>query len=124
MSTITGCNQWLSLAERTLKVAHASKNRSLLAHTSKCGWAMNLFIFIFETECRQSNVEGREVVEHTATFMSSKEEISQPGIEPPTSSLRFGYLSTIIQQFKIVSDQVGYESNRQELENIKKGTKL
>ena len=85
---------------------------------------MNLFICIFETECRQSNVEAQEAVEHTATFMSSKEEISQPGIEPPTSSLRFGYLSTIIQQFKIVSDQVGYESNRQELENIKKGTKL
>ena len=26
-----------------------------------------------------------------------QEEISQPGIESPTSSLKFGYLSTIIQ---------------------------
>ena len=40
-------------------------------------------------------------------FSSSREEISQPGIEPPTSSLRFGYVSTIIWWFKVVFDQRG-----------------
>ena len=38
--------------------------------------------------------------------MSSREEMSHLGIEPPTSSVRFGYLSTIIMQFKVISDQV------------------
>jgi hypothetical protein len=37
-------------------------------------------------------------------FLPSREEISLPGIEPPTSSLRFGYLSTIIQKFRVISD--------------------
>ena len=37
--------QWLqpmavSLAKTLLKVAHAGRNRSLVAHTSKCGWAI------------------------------------------------------------------------------------
>ena len=45
------------------------------------------FLFYYETEGRHAN----------AKFLSSREEISQPGIEPPTSSLRFGYLSTIVQ---------------------------
>ena len=38
-STCTGCNQCLSLAKSTLKVAHDGRNRSLVAHTNKCGWA-------------------------------------------------------------------------------------
>ena len=47
----------------------------------------------------------RQIAERpTPIFMSSREEISQLGIEPPTSSLRFGYLSAITQQFKVVSD--------------------
>jgi hypothetical protein len=38
------------------------------------------------------------IVDHlTRFYLSSREEISQSGIEPPTSSLSFGYLSTIIQ---------------------------
>ena len=37
-------------------------------------------------------------------FMSSREEISQPRIKPPTSSFRFRYLSTIIQQFRVILD--------------------
>ena len=44
-------------------------------------------LFLFETEGRHAN----------AKFLSSREEISQSGIEPPTSPLRFGYLSIIIQ---------------------------
>ena len=35
-----GCNQWLSLAKTLLKVALAGRNRSMVAHTSKCGWAI------------------------------------------------------------------------------------
>ena len=37
----------------------------------------------------------------TPKFLSSREGISEPGI----SSLRFGYFSTIIQQFKVITDQ-------------------
>ena len=41
VSTSTGCNQWLpSLAKTLLKVALAGGNRSLVAHTSKCGLAI------------------------------------------------------------------------------------
>jgi hypothetical protein len=36
-STTTGCNRWLSLAEIALKVPLASRNRSLVANTSRCG---------------------------------------------------------------------------------------
>ena len=37
-----GCNQWLSLAEQALKVIPAaSRNRSLVARTSMCGWAIS-----------------------------------------------------------------------------------
>ena len=37
VSTIKGCNQWLSLAETLLKVALAGGNCSLVARTSLCG---------------------------------------------------------------------------------------
>ena len=40
VGTSIGCNQWLSLAKSTLKVAPAGRNRSLVAYTSKCGWAI------------------------------------------------------------------------------------
>ena len=43
-----------------------------------------------------ASAKAQEVVDHLASFPSSREEISQPGIELPTSSLRFGYFSTII----------------------------
>ena len=39
----------------------------------------------------------QEADKTNAGFLSSRDEISQLGIEPPTSSLRFGYLSTVIQ---------------------------
>jgi hypothetical protein len=53
--------------------------------------------FVFETKGQQANAKAQEVVDHLASFMSCREEISQPGFEPPTSSLRFGYPSTIIR---------------------------
>ena len=40
VSTSKGCNQWLSLAKTLLKVALDGGNRSLVACTSKCGWAI------------------------------------------------------------------------------------
>jgi hypothetical protein len=49
----------------------------------------NLFIL---TKGRQASTKAQEVVDHLARCPSSREEISQPGIEPPTSSLRLGYL--------------------------------
>ena len=42
MSTNTGCNQWFSLAEPIPKAAHAGRNRSLVANTNMCGWAISL----------------------------------------------------------------------------------
>ena len=41
VSTNTGYIQWLSLVKSELKVAHAGRNRSLVVHTSKCGWAIS-----------------------------------------------------------------------------------
>ena len=37
VSTNTSCNQWLLLAKTLLKVALYGRNRSMVAHTSKCG---------------------------------------------------------------------------------------
>ena len=42
VSTSNGCNEWLSPAYPTLKVAHAGRNRSLVARTGKCGWASSV----------------------------------------------------------------------------------
>ena len=56
-----------------------------------------LFIYLF--------LRQKAGIQANVKFTLSREEISQPGIEPPTSSLRFGYLSTIIQQFKVITDQ-------------------
>ena len=57
-----------------------------------------MFSFLFvEIEGRHANAKAQETVDHLASFMSSREEVSQLGIKPPTSSLRFEYLSTIIQ---------------------------
>ena len=63
------------------------------------------FIYFFETKCWHANAKAQEVVDHLAIFMSCREEISQLGTKLPTSSLRFGYLSTIIKYFKVISDQ-------------------
>ena len=41
--------------------------------------------------------KAREAVDHLESVVSSREEDSQPRIKSPTSSLRSGYLSTIIQ---------------------------
>ena len=52
-----------------------------------------IFIFIwffFETKGRQDNTKAQEAVDHLTSFLLSREEISQSGIEPPTSSFRFG----------------------------------
>ena len=66
---------------------------------SNLKWALFIFFFFFfETEGQHANTRAKKADDHTASFMSSREEISpQSGIEPPTSSLGFGYLSTIIQ---------------------------
>ena len=54
------------------------------------------FILFFEIEGWHVNAKAREAIDHMVSFPSDGEEISQPEIEPPTSSLRFGYLSCII----------------------------
>ena len=47
---------------------------------------MDLFIYL-ETKPRHAN----------AKFLLSREEISHPGIKPPISSFKIGYLFTIFQ---------------------------
>jgi hypothetical protein len=37
-----------------------------------------LFIFIFQAEGRQANAKAQEAMNHLASFLSSREEISQP----------------------------------------------
>jgi hypothetical protein len=61
-----------------------------------CFYNCNSSIFL-ETKGRHANAKAQEAVDHLASFSSSREEISQPGVEPPTSCLGFWYLSTIIQ---------------------------
>ena len=51
----------------------------------------------FHIEGRQANAKAHEVVDHLASILSSREEIWQPGIEPPIASFIFEYLSTNIQ---------------------------
>ena len=41
VSTSIGCSQWLCVAKTILKVALAGRNCSLVARTSKCGWAIS-----------------------------------------------------------------------------------
>ena len=64
-----------------------------------------LILIFLETEGQEANAKAQEAVDHLANSMSSREEILQLRIELPTSSFRFGYLSTIIQQLRVVSDQ-------------------
>ena len=68
----------------------------MLVKSSDEGEASLVLFFSFEIEGRQANVKAQEAVDHLAGFLLSIEEISQSGIEPATSSLRFGYLSNII----------------------------
>ena len=44
VSTSKGCKQWLSLTKTLLKVTLVGGNRSLVARTSKCGWAISVQI--------------------------------------------------------------------------------
>ena len=62
VSTIKGCNQWLSLAKTLLKVALVGGNCSLVARTSKCEWAIRCKILqqcheihAYDVECHRHN---------------------------------------------------------------------
>ena len=55
-----------------------------------------LIPYSFETKCRQPMPKHMMQLT-TLAKPSGREGISESGIELPTSSLRFGYLSTIIQ---------------------------
>ena len=54
------------------------------------------FSFFGETKGRHASAKAQEALDHLASILSSREEISKPEIEPATSSLRFRHLSTII----------------------------
>ena len=50
---------------------------------------LKLFLFSFfllETEGRHASAKARKTVDHMASFPTCREDILQPGFEPPTSS--------------------------------------
>ena len=51
----------------------------------------------FKTKGRHANANAHAAVDHMTSFLLGEKEISQPEFELPTSSLKFGYLSTIIR---------------------------
>ena len=66
--------------------------------------------FFWRKKVDKPTSEHRAELTTWQVFLSSREEISQPEIEPQTSSFRFGFLSTIIQQFRVISSLVGLGS--------------
>ena len=50
------------------------------------------FFFFFEIEGRHAGTKAQDAVAHMASFVSSREEISQSEIEPPTSSLTTSWI--------------------------------
>ena len=123
-SKLGTCQDWncLTLAQQTLfqnqhlrmcvaSPSRDSTNYSHIIQFSECmvdrfnSWTFSLFFFLFgerrSTGQRQSTWGSWPL----GKFLSTREEISQLGIEPPTSSLRVGYLSTIIQQFRVILNQ-------------------
>ena len=87
MSTNIGCNQWLSLAKPTLKVAHAGRNRSLVAHTSKCGRAIRKKI---ESEL-DGLCGGRDVVEDDDLLTCSERRHLFKGVDASSSARCSGH---------------------------------
>ena len=59
------------------------------------GWYVARFIVFWGTQ---------EECDLLASFPSSREKISQPGITPPSTPFDFGYLFIIIRWFKVISD--------------------
>ena len=59
------------------------------------GWYVARFIVFLGTQ---------EECDLLASFPSSREKISQPGITPPSIPFDFGYLFIIIRWFKVISD--------------------
>ena len=54
-----------------------------LHHTWRSVTTLHCF---FETKGRHANAKAQEAIDHLASFLSSREEISQPWLEPPSSS--------------------------------------
>ena len=73
-----------------------------------------LFFYFLKIEQKidMPTPEHRGAVDHQASFLSSREEILQPGIEPLTSSLRFGHLSTTMQQLRVGLGQIVFTFER------------
>jgi hypothetical protein len=66
-------------------IAHAYGGEHFLF----CFYFILFLNFLVETEGRQAGAKAQGAVYHLASFPSGREDISQPGIEPPTSSSRF-----------------------------------
>ena len=57
---------------------------------------IGFFLVYIEIEGRHASAKVQEIIDHLTNFPLDREEISQPVIELTTSSLIFGYLSTVI----------------------------
>ena len=69
-------------------------------------WLINFLIFNFlRQKANMPTPKHKRQLTTWQVFLSSRVEIPQLGIDSPTSSLKFGYLSTIIEWFRVVSDQ-------------------
>ena len=66
------------------------------------------FFSFFETEEQQPNAKLKRMRQLTTSqaFRQTERRFHSQEFEPPTSSLRFGCLSTIIQQLRVISDQM------------------
>ena len=64
----------------------------------KSSYVICIVFYLERQNADKANPKAQEAVDHLTSLSSGREEISQPGIEPPTSSLGFGYLSTNYMQ--------------------------
>ena len=75
VSTNTSYNKWLSLAKPCLKVPHVGRNRSLVARTSKCGWAItrkgNTVASSISRNCVTPSLVPRSACLHASYFTTS-----------------------------------------------------
>ena len=87
------------LRARSDMTSHYTSGSVTTLHDLEVSWdglrMLSFFSFLLRQKADMSTPKHRRQVHHLASFPSSREEISQPGFELPTSSLRFGSSRTI-----------------------------
>ena len=97
IGTLSILYRFYKIVDKMVIASNPHSSCSFVLECTASSFPSSCYLFIiYLTEGRHASVEVHEAVDHQTSFMSSREEFSHPGIEPSTSSLRFGYLSTII----------------------------